>query len=156
MRFARSSHSKIGLRIHLPAHYFSSMSSPRGQQDAERLQLQKCQDGDTEALGWLRNKFQPLLFNVLVARGASQTEAEDLLADLWGDCVAGSEERPSLLEKFSGKCALGSWLATVATRRWIDLKRRPASRRETTSRTTEDGGEDVFERMPSASASAAE
>jgi RNA polymerase sigma factor (sigma-70 family) len=59
-----------------------------------------------------------------LARGANRTEAEDLLADLWADCVPGNDDRPSLLEKFSGKCTLRGWLATVATNRWIDRKRK--------------------------------
>src|SRR6266498_994043 len=132
------------------------MPSPLGQPDHERLQIQKCQEGDPEALGWLRNKFQPALVNILVARGASATETEDLLADLWGDCVAGRDDRPSLLERFSGKCALRSWLATVATRRWIDLKRKSVKRRETAATRAEDPDEDIFERMPAAASSATE
>ncbi|HWX21737.1 MAG TPA: RNA polymerase sigma factor, partial [Candidatus Binatia bacterium] len=63
---------------------------------------------------------------------ATQTETEDLLADIWADCVPGDAEQPSLLEKFSGKCSLAGWLATVATNRWIDLKRKQARRAEVT------------------------
>jgi RNA polymerase sigma factor (sigma-70 family) len=63
---------------------------------------------------------------MLLARGASPTEAEDILADLWADCVPGADERPSLLEKFSARCSLQNWLATVATNRWLDFKRRQA------------------------------
>ncbi len=132
------------------------MPSPLGQQDDERLQIQKCQEGDTEALGWLRNKLHPALVGILVARGASATETEDLLADLWGDCVARSDDRPSLLEKFSGKCPLRNWLATVATRRWIDWKRKSVNRREAASHRADDPDEDIFERMPAAASSATE
>jgi len=90
----------------------------------ERLALNRVVEGDTDALGALRNKYQPVLFGVLVARGARPIEAEDLLADLWGDCVGSPDVRPSLLEKFSGRCPLQNWLITVATRRLIDLKRK--------------------------------
>lgn len=68
------------------------------------------------------------LVNILRARGASLDETEELLADFWGDCVPSNGERPSLLDKFSGKCPVQGWLATVATRRWIDLKRKQSRR----------------------------
>ena len=82
------------------------------------------------ALADLRARCHQPLFNILLARGASRTETEDLLADLWADCVPGPGERPSLLEKFSGKCSLQGWLATVVTNRWVDLKRKLARRVE--------------------------
>lgn len=89
-----------------------------------------CQQGDAGALADLRGRCQQPVLNILLARGASRTEAEDLLADLWADCVPGPGERPSLLEKFSGKCSLQGWLATVATNRWVDLKRKQTRRAE--------------------------
>ncbi len=88
------------------------------------VRLHECLEGDAGALGCLREKCHSHVLNILVSRGASPTEAEDLLADLWSDCVPGREHAPSLLEKFAGKCKLLNWLATVATRRWIDFKRR--------------------------------
>ncbi|MCI0747652.1 MAG: RNA polymerase sigma factor [Verrucomicrobia subdivision 3 bacterium] len=123
------------------------MSSQPSEPDIERLQLRKFQEGDPEALGWLRTRFNPVLMNILVARGATAIEAEELLADMWGDCVPGSEDRPSLLDKFSNQCPLQNWLATVATRRWIDLKRRQNRRREAAPSGSEDT--DVFARMES-------
>jgi len=98
--------------------------------DDEALQIRKGQQGDPMALAALRARCQQALSNILLARGASRTEAEDLLADLWADCVPGPGERPSLLEKFSGKCSIQGWLATVATNRWVDLKRKQARRVE--------------------------
>src|SRR5882724_9877342 len=98
------------------------MSSQSGPLESERLLARNCQQGDAEALAHLRDTSHTALFNILISRGASRTEAEDLLADLWADCVPGSDERPSLLEKFSGKCTFQGWLATVATNRWIDSR----------------------------------
>src|SRR5215471_17538480 len=100
------------------------MASELSQLEDERLQVQKAQRGDAEALGWLRNKYHPILTNMLLSRGGSRTEVQDLLADLWADCVAGGDDRPSVLEKFSGNCTFQGWLGTVATNRLIDLKRR--------------------------------
>jgi RNA polymerase sigma factor (sigma-70 family) len=102
--------------------------------------LDKCRQGDPEALAALRNKYHESLMSILLSRGATQTETEDLLADLWTDCVPGDTERPSLLEKFSGTCTLHGWLATVATNRWIDLKRKQIRRVELTP-NGQDGSE---------------
>jgi RNA polymerase sigma factor (sigma-70 family) len=90
------------------------------------LQVQKCLGGDAAALGDLRDRLDKQLRAILRARGASQTEADDTLADLWGDCVGGCDEHSPLLEKYSGKCPLQAWLAMVATNRWYDAKRREA------------------------------
>lgn len=100
------------------------MSSPTNQLDDESLRVARCRQGDVEALAELRQKCQSPLLGILLARGADRTEAEDLLADLWADCVPGQDDRPSILEKFSGKCTLQGWLATVATNRWVDRKRK--------------------------------
>src|SRR5215468_7815604 len=106
------------------------MTSEVNAREDELLQVKKILEGDTAALGALREACHGPLTNILVARGASRTEAEDLLADLWADCVPGGDERASRLEKFSGKCSLQGWLATVATNRLIDLKRKQIRWRE--------------------------
>jgi RNA polymerase sigma factor (sigma-70 family) len=113
----------------------------------EALQVRKCQDSDPVALADLRARCHQPLCSILLARGASRTEAEDLLADLWADCVPGPGERPSLLEKFSGKCSLQGWLATVATNRWVDFKRRQARRVELDASRNGSGGDPMAE-MP--------
>jgi RNA polymerase sigma factor (sigma-70 family) len=94
------------------------------QLDDESLRVARCRHGDAEALAELREKCHGSLLGILLSRGADRTEAEDLLADLWADCVPGHDDRPSILEKFSGKCTLQGWLATVATNRWVDRKRK--------------------------------
>jgi RNA polymerase sigma factor (sigma-70 family) len=123
------------------------MCSQANPLEDDRSQVLRSQQGDAEALAGLRLKHHPALVNILLARGASRTETEDLLADLWADCVPGSDDRPSLLEKFSGKCSLQGWLATVATNRWIDFKRRHSRRVEISSAPGE-SEEDAFERLP--------
>ncbi len=77
------------------------------------------------AVDELRAQCHGPLCGILRARGANHTEAEDVLADLWSDCL-GHAGRPSLLEKFSGRTPLFNWLATVATHRWVDARRRQA------------------------------
>src|SRR5437899_6668870 len=109
------------------------MSSQAKQADATGEQLQKWQLGNADALAELRHTCHQALAKILLSRGATPTETDDLLADLWTDCVPGPEDRPSLLEKFSGNCTVLGWLATVATNRWVDLKRRQARQAELAS-----------------------
>jgi RNA polymerase sigma factor (sigma-70 family) len=114
------------------------MSSQKSQPDGESSLVVKCRHGDPEALAALRENCHGSLLGILLSRGADRTEAEDLLADLWSDCVPGQDDRPSILEKFSGKCTLQGWLATVATNRWVDRKRKQSRFIDPTrDRTTE-------------------
>ena len=83
----------------------------------------RCQQGDESALELLRERFHPPLMAILISRGASATEAEDLLADMWGECVSRGVDLPTLLERFNDRCELRQWLITVATHRLFDLKR---------------------------------
>jgi RNA polymerase sigma factor (sigma-70 family) len=126
------------------------MSSQPGQLDDRSLQAEKCREGDLQALADLRQQCHASLMNILLSRGATRTEAEDLLADLWADCVPGNADRPSLLEKFSGKCTLPGWLATVATNRWFDLKRKQARRAELSRAEPGANEPDAFEKIPAA------
>ncbi|PWU12599.1 MAG: hypothetical protein C5B50_21115 [Verrucomicrobia bacterium] len=91
----------------------------------EDLELaERCREGDAAALTVLRERHAGSLMNILIARGANPAEAEDVLGELWARCVPGGEDRPSLLEKFNGKCPVQNWLCRVATNRWLDGKRR--------------------------------
>jgi RNA polymerase sigma factor (sigma-70 family) len=120
------------------------------QVDGDRLQVQKCQQGDPDALAWLRGKCHSPLTNILLSRGANRTEAEDILADLWADCVSGREDRPALLEKYSGKCSIQGWLATVATNRWIDRKRRDSKQVDLPPLDPEKPDESSLDHLPAA------
>jgi RNA polymerase sigma factor (sigma-70 family) len=102
---------------------------------------------DPAAASELRRRYHGKLVGVLRARGANQTEAEDLVADLWTDCFAARENRQTLLNKYQGRCALESWLLTVATHRLIDLKRRQNFRVEVPA-STADSPDDFFDRTP--------
>jgi len=104
----------------------TAVSSPTSFNPSGGDELRRAQQGDPRALAAFREELQSQLFGILRARGASQTETEDILADLWSDCVPGDDGRPSLLRKFGGRFSLLSWLARVACNRWIDQKRRGA------------------------------
>ena len=102
------------------------MSTPSPVDD-HVLAYRICQ-GSPEALAQLRAQTHRSLLSILLARKATNTEAEDILADIWADCVPGGEGHSSLLEKFSRRTSLLSWLATVATNRWLDFKRKEMRR----------------------------
>jgi len=126
------------------------MSLDSAQLDGDRLQVQKCQQGEPNALAWLRDKCQSNLTNILLSRGANRTEAEDILADMWSDCVPGRQDRPALLEKYSGKCNIQGWLATVATNRWIDRKRRDSKQVDLPPLDPEKPEVSAFDHLPAA------
>jgi RNA polymerase sigma factor (sigma-70 family) len=69
----------------------------------------------------LQARYSAQLKATLCKRGASITEADDLVADLWADCFGSSGE--PLLLKYEGRCPLSSWLITVVTHKLIDRKR---------------------------------
>ena len=83
---------------------------------------------DSGAASELRQRYEGKLVAVLCSRGASRTEAEDLVADLWSDCFATSADERPLLSKYQGRSTLESWLITVAMHRLVDLKRRQSFR----------------------------
>lgn len=111
--------------------------------------------GDEKAASDLRGRYHSKLTSILCARGASVTEADDLLSDLWSDCfgAAGTDRR--LLMKYQGRCALESWLVTVATNRLIDLKRRQAFRRDLPNRSSPDAAAN-FDLLPGETAASSE
>ncbi|HVF71804.1 MAG TPA: RNA polymerase sigma factor [Chthoniobacterales bacterium] len=108
--------------------------------------VQRVLATDAAAAAELRTRYHGKLVGVLRARGASQTEAEDLVADLWADCFAPRGNREPLLSKYQGRCALESWLLTVATNRLVDLKRRQSFRVDVSP--SPDSPEDFFDRRP--------
>ena len=85
--------------------------------------VQQCLEGSEEAINELKKNLTPFLTKVLASYGASKDEIDDILAQLWGDCLTGP--RP-LFHVFNGKSALKSWLTAISVNRWISLKRREA------------------------------
>ena len=85
--------------------------------------VQKCLEGSEEAIRELKKGLTPFLSKVLASYGASRDEIDEILAQLWGDCLTGA--RP-LFHVFNGKSALRSWLTAISVNRWISLKRREA------------------------------
>ena len=84
----------------------------------------RCVEGDAEALTCLREMHHQFLCQRLAARGAGLPQTEDILADVWSECLPGRPDAGSLLEKYHGRVPLRAWLATVATHPFFDFKRR--------------------------------
>jgi RNA polymerase sigma factor (sigma-70 family) len=85
--------------------------------------VQQCIEGNEEAISELKRSLTPFLSKVLGSYGASKDEIDEILAQLWGDCLVGP--RP-LFHVFNGRSALKSWLTAICVNRWISLKRREA------------------------------
>jgi RNA polymerase sigma factor (sigma-70 family) len=84
----------------------------------------RCLSHDEAALLALKEQHYHRLISVAIARGASPTEAADLVADVWGELVSPAGGKQPLLEKYCGRCSLAAWLITVVTHRFIDRRRR--------------------------------
>jgi RNA polymerase sigma factor (sigma-70 family) len=130
----------FGLQFYGDLQRFATVPTPNNRTAAALDQLHQAQSGDAEALAGLRSQFHPALEHILLARGAERTEAEDVLAEIWSECVPGPGDRSSLLVKFSGQFSLLSWLARVSINRLIDLKRR--------GQKQADGAETDFDDLP--------
>ena len=131
--------------------YDSTMSAER---DDVRFEIPECQE--VPDLGTVRTENHAYLLGVLIKRGATQAEAEEILADLWADCVGQAKDGQPLLEKYSGKCPIRNWLITVATRRLIDVKRRQQFRGELPRYEGDDADTNPFERLPAAASTQSE
>jgi RNA polymerase sigma factor (sigma-70 family) len=85
--------------------------------------VQQCLEGSEEAISEMKRSLTPFLSKVMASYGASKDEIDEILAQLWGDCLTGP--RP-LFHVFNGKSALRSWLTAISVNRWISVKRREA------------------------------
>ena len=102
----------------------------------------------------LRARYESKLVAVLCSRGATRTEAEDVVADLWSDCFASNADARPLLSKYQGRSTLEAWLITVAMHRLLDLKRRQSFRVDV--HASPSSAEHFLERTPQPAAVVAE
>lgn len=98
--------------------------------------------GDREAAEIVLGMLQaPELNAALRGRGASASEASDLVADLCGDCFGGERVKGGLhrlLGRYNGRCPLPAYFRHIAINRLISLKRKV---RPTVSTDAEDARE---------------
>ncbi len=102
---------------------FHRMNSSGPNHHADIQLAEDCLAGKADAWESLRTRLQGPLLATLIGRGASPTEAEDVLADLWSDTILKGGER-GLLERYDGSYSLKCWFSCIATNRLVDLKRR--------------------------------
>jgi len=109
----------------------------------EHLDLaEQALEGDPQALQSILEMLRsPDLVAALRSRGASDSEAADLIADLVGDCFGGERAKGGLhrlLERYNGSCPLPAFLRHVALHRLIDLKRKLSKRKVAMARDDDD------------------
>lgn len=109
--------------------------------------------GDEAAVNRFHSEYRPALERVLMARGVERGEAEDLVADIVGECFGAGKQGPlevRLLEKFEGRSSLSTWLIRTTWNRWLDLKRRDKFRGELPEYEEDrEKGVDRFDRVAS-------
>jgi RNA polymerase sigma factor (sigma-70 family) len=90
------------------------------------LLAQRCVAGDFGAQKQLRTILDQFVKGCLLRRGATYTEADDIVGDISAESLGSGGSHFCLLRRYHGKCSFKSWLTRVATNRWIDFKRREA------------------------------
>ena len=87
----------------------------------EDLELaSRCLGGDIAALKKMQSRYGHDLHAFLRGAGATKSEADELITNLWTDCVAG---RPLLL-RYRGTAPLIAWFKTVLMNDLVDRRRR--------------------------------
>ena len=116
----------------------------------EDLELvQSCLEEGSNGIISLQQSLASSLSAALKSFGASDDEVEEVLAQLWADCVVADPPRRPLLERFDGRASLRTWLSAITINRWISLKRRQSLHFRTIEKLTnhEDGDELDFDPM---------
>jgi RNA polymerase sigma factor (sigma-70 family) len=85
--------------------------------------VQSCLEGDEEAIRRLQATFGEPAVGFLVRSGASSEEAREIVQMVLTDCLTPRAERDTPLASYNGRCALASWLNTVALNRLISFRR---------------------------------
>lgn len=97
---------------------------------SDKILAERCLTGDNKAVCWLIESNQQKLMNSLAKRGASYTEAEDILADMWADLLKPRPDGMPPLAGYSGRSSLFYWLSQIVGHKFLDLKRREKRRGE--------------------------
>ena len=84
----------------------------------------ECLDQVESAIANLRQQYGPALRGILMSSGASESETNDILTNLWTDCTVNHETRRPRLEGYWGQCSLMTFLKTVCMNEFVDRKRR--------------------------------
>ena len=86
--------------------------------------MERCLEGEEAAILELKELHNSYLKNVLFSYRAAEGEVDEVISNLWLDCLSATPPKLALLNRYNGKSALKSWLGAIAVNRWLSLKRR--------------------------------
>ena len=124
------------------------MSAPTTDLQDDVAFVERALAGDDAAIRALRAQYNSHLKARLLRRGASEGVAQEILADLWADCVMGKFRR---WQPQAGSSLIG-WLSSVATNRLIDHFRKQKFRADPAG--TDGDEEDALSRVCAAESAA--
>ena len=85
---------------------------------------QRCLEGDETTVRAFMHDFRGPTLGMLVQRGASMSEAEEIVDGLWSECLVRDGGRDGLLKHYNGECKLQTWLNTVACNELLTMWRK--------------------------------
>ncbi len=100
-----------------------------GDHGADFELAQECLLGDERAIRTMQERCRTPLMQFLTGSGAGAVEAEEITESLFTDCTIGHGTRTARFEKYGGRCALLSWMKTIALNELISVRRRQATHR---------------------------
>lgn len=107
--------------------------------DSDFLFAESCLAGEPGSAERLKTLLDEGVARVVIKSGASPSTAQEMMQDLISELTVGLAGRPPLLQKYSGRSPLRSWLIRVALNRWFD-RRRQLQQAENRSAATETPG----------------
>lgn len=81
--------------------------------------VQRCLEGDEGAVRTLLREYRGPTCGGLIARGASPSEADDAVGQLWAEAIHRPGDRPGRLAGYNGECQLSTYLNTVVFNIWF-------------------------------------
>ncbi len=84
----------------------------------------ECLAGKASALAHLQETHREPLLAYLQGRGARADEAQEIVLELWSDCVASQSGRVPKLARYNGTCALKTFLNTITLNVLLSRRRR--------------------------------
>ncbi len=112
----------------------------------------ECVEGKTSALTHLQATYRDPLVAFLQSSGALPHEAQEIVTELWSDCIAPRNGTVPKLARYNGTCALRTFLNTITLNTLLTQRRQ--AKRWSNVLADEETGEDLSERVPSAAARA--
>ena len=81
--------------------------------------VQRCLEGEEQAISEFERKYQPIVIAYLRKRGANEDEANQVAGSVCADLLGKRENRLPRLATYEGRAALKTWLIQFAMNRWF-------------------------------------